>query len=89
MLRRTIEGLKRGAPDYSLLTTEVADLTRRQLPQLSSDVKALGDLKSIAFKGVGPGGADIYTVTYERGVQEWRIWLTPDRRIERVNFRVP
>ena len=29
----------------------------------------------MTFKGVGPGGADIYDVKFANGAQEWRIWL--------------
>lgn len=43
----------------------------------------------MTFKGVGPGGADIYTVTFEKGVLEWRIWLAPDGKIENANNRAP
>jgi hypothetical protein len=39
------------------------------------------------FKGVGPGGADIYEVKFASGAQEWRIWLTPDGKIDSANFR--
>ena len=32
----------------------------------------LGAVVSVTFKGVGPGGADIYQVTFEHGSTEWR-----------------
>ncbi len=39
------------------------------------------------FKGVGPGGADIYSVRFEKGALETRIWLGVDGKIENTNAR--
>jgi hypothetical protein len=47
----------------------------------------LGDLQSVNFKGVGPGGADVYRVKFEKGSLEYRIWLGPDGEIESANVR--
>ena len=41
----------------------------------------------MTFKGVGPGGADIYTVKFENGSLEYRLWLAPDGKIESANVR--
>ena len=35
----------------------------------------IGALQSVTFKGVGPGGADIYQVKFEKGSMDYRIWL--------------
>ena len=50
-------------------------------------ITGLGALQSVIFKGVGPGGADIYQVKFEKGSLEYRIWLAPDGKIESANFR--
>ena len=74
-LRKMIEGLRLGKPDYDLMSPGLADVTRQQLPQLQSMIVELGALQSVTFKGVGPGGADIYQVKFENGSLEYRIWL--------------
>ena len=48
-----------------------------------------GEVQSMSFTGVGPGGADIYLVKFEKGALEYRIWLTPDGKIDHTNFRTP
>jgi hypothetical protein len=50
-------------------------------------VVQLGELQSIAFKGVGPGGADIYTCKFANGAVEYRIWLGSDGKLESANLR--
>jgi CubicO group peptidase (beta-lactamase class C family) len=86
-LRKMIEGLRLGQPTYDLMSPGLADLTRQQLPQLQSMIVELGALQSVTFKGVGPGGADIYQVKFEKGSLEYRIWLAPDGKVESANVR--
>jgi hypothetical protein len=86
-LRRLIEGLAAGKPDYDAMSPSFADLNRRQLPQLQAGASALGAIQSLTFKSVGPAGPDIYEVRFEKGAQEWRIWLTPDGKVDAANFR--
>jgi hypothetical protein len=71
------------------MSSELAGATRQQLTQIQSTIVRLGALQSATFKGVGPGGADIYTVKFEQGSLEYRIWLAPDGKIESANFRSP
>jgi CubicO group peptidase (beta-lactamase class C family) len=87
MVHKMIEGLKSGNPDYSLMTGDLAKVTRDQLTTLQSSVVQLGELQSIAFKGVGPGGADIYTCKFANGAVEYRIWLGSDGKLESANLR--
>ena len=86
-LRRMIEDLRLGKPNYGLMSPGLTDITRQQLPQLQSMIVDLGALQSVTFKGVGPGGADIYQVKFEKGSLEYRIWLAPDGKIESANVR--
>jgi hypothetical protein len=41
----------------------------------------------VAFKGVGPRGADIYQVKFENGAMEWRIILDTDGKIGFLDLR--
>jgi hypothetical protein len=86
-LRRDIEELRAGQPKYELLSPNLADVTRRQLPQLKSTINELGAVESVTFKSVAEGGADIYEVKFEHGSTEWRITLEPDGKIVGVGFR--
>jgi hypothetical protein len=86
-LRKMIEDLRLGKPNYDLMSAGLAEATRQQLPQLQSMIVKLGALQSVIFKGVGPGGADIYQVKFESGALEYRIWLAPDGKIDSANVR--
>src|ERR1022692_3708713 len=86
-LRRMIEELQQGKPNYDLMSPGLADATRQQLPQLQPMIAGLGALQSLKFTGVGTGGADIYQVKFEKGSLEYRIWLAPDGKVESANLR--
>jgi len=86
-LRRVIGELRAGKPDYSQMTPDFADVTRRQLSDLQGTVTGFGALQSVTFKGVGPGGRDIYEVKFEKSLIELRIGLTGDGKIEGIGFR--
>jgi len=88
-LRKLIGGLAAGQPDYDAMTPAFADLNRRQLAQLQSAISGLGAVQTVTFKAVGPAGPDIYEVKFEKGAQEWRIWLSPDGKVDSANFRAP
>ena len=86
-LRKLIEGLRAGNPDYDLMSSNFAAITRQQLPQLQSTMTDLGTIQSVSFKGVGPGGADIYQMKFEKGALECRISLGPDGKVEGAGIR--
>lgn len=50
-------------------------------------VKGLGAVQSVTFKGVGPGGADIYEVKFEHGLLEWRLSMGADGKVAGANVR--
>ena len=86
-VRHMIEGLTAGKPDYDQMSPGLANVTRQQLSGIQSTFTGLGALQSITFKGVGPGGADIYQVKFEKGALDFRIWLSPDGKVDSANFR--
>lgn len=86
-LRRTIDELQRGEPNYDLMSPQFAAVTRQQLPQLKTVMQQLGALQSVTFTGVGQGGMDIYQAKFEHGSTEWRIILGPDGKTAGVGFR--
>ncbi len=86
-LRKLIEDVRAGKPDFDSMSANLAAATRQQLPQLRAEILELGAIQSITFKAVGPAGPDIYEVKFEKGGQEYRIWLAPDGKIDSVNSR--
>ncbi len=86
-LRRSIQELQRGEPNYELMTAPMAEVTRQQLPQFKGIIAGFGAIQSLTFKGVGQGGLDIYEVQFEHAKTEWRITLTADGKIQGMLFR--
>ena len=82
-LRRLIEGLRAGTPNYDEMSPALARACRRQLPQLQMTARFLGAIQSIEFQGVGSQGWDLYEVRRENGVVKWRIALTTESSSER------
>ncbi len=85
-LRNHIEDLRAGKPNYSRMSSEFAEVIRQQLPRLKEMVNKLGPLQALTFKGVGPGGADVYEMKFQIGTTEWRIMMSADSNIENVAF---
>jgi BlaR1 peptidase M56/Domain of unknown function (DUF3471) len=85
-LRQTIEDLRRGEINGEGMSAQLTDKLRRQLSQMQTTMRELGAVESIFFRGVGPGGYDIYGVKFASGYAEFRIDVAPDGTIEDVNF---
>jgi cyanophycinase len=85
-VRKMITDLQAGKPDDSMLSPGAP--IHQQLERLQAEVSGFGAIQSIAFQGVGPGGADIYTVKAEKGTWEYRIWLSAGGKVTQANTRV-
>lgn len=86
-VRRMLNELLTGKPNYDLMSSGLVEATRQQLPQLQSMIAGMGALQSVIFKAVGPGGADIYQVNFEKGSLDYRVWLGADGKVESANVR--
>ena len=86
-VRRMLGEIQTGKPNYDLMSPSFAEVTRQQLPRLQSMVVGMGALQSVIFKGVGPGGADIYQINFEKGSIDYRIWLGADGKTDNANLR--
>jgi bla regulator protein blaR1 len=84
---RAIADMQRGTPNYSRMTAPIAAKIRRQASELESVFKALGAVESAFFRGVSPGGYDVYGVKFAKGTAELRVLLDPDGKIDDVIFR--
>lgn len=86
-VRRVIGELRIGKPNYDLMSSALARLTRRQITEERATIAKLGALQSLTFKGVGPAGPNIYQATFEKGSLEWRIWLNMDGSVDYFSYR--
>jgi hypothetical protein len=84
MLREYIEALARGEPDSDRMTSEVAALTRHQLPFNQAILSRLGALRSLTFRAVSAMGSDVYIAHFANGSSEWRIGLAKGGSIGRI-----
>jgi len=86
-LRRQIDGLASGHPDYDLMVPNLAAGTRQMLNDLHTKVAAWGPVLSIRFTGVSKGGLDTYDVTCRNKHSQWEIGpLTTDGKISTIFF---
>jgi D-alanyl-D-alanine carboxypeptidase len=86
VLREHFASLQRGEPNYDDMSPRLAEIIRAH-PDSSQMARDLGAVQSMTFRGTGPRGADIYEVTTDNGLSEWRIKLAPDGKIEALFFR--
>jgi CubicO group peptidase (beta-lactamase class C family) len=86
-VRRLIEELRVGKPDYELMSPAQAREVRREITRHQSTIAKLGALRSVTFKGVGAAGPNIYLATFEKGSLEWRVWLNLDGSVDVFRYR--
>ena len=88
-LRRYVESLEQGTPNYDDLPPEGVAVLRQNMPNILAAIKPLGKLQSIVFDHNAPNDTDVYLVSFERGKVEWSMGpLTPDGKVTRRNYRV-
>jgi DNA-binding CsgD family transcriptional regulator len=68
VLRRLVAGLASGSPDYNKLSAQFGEIVRRDLPMTHPMFSAMGELKSVTFRGRGPmGDDDVYDLKFAKG----------------------
>jgi CubicO group peptidase (beta-lactamase class C family) len=82
---KMIRDLYAGKPDPAMMSTGAP--IQQQLARLQTEVASFGAVEKIAFQGVGPGGADIYSVKSANGAWEFRIWFMADGKVQQANTR--
>lgn len=86
-IRVEIEEMQRKQPTYERMTPEFAEVARPQADHVERLIGGLGTLQTITFKGIGPGGFDIYQVKFEHGSLDWRILLDADGKVAGEGLR--
>jgi len=87
MVLRGISDMQRGVPNYERMSAALAAKIRSLAPDLQSMFQVLGAVETIFFRGVGPGGYDIYGVKFANGLAEFRLLMGADGKAEDVIFR--
>jgi DNA-binding transcriptional MerR regulator len=83
-LRRMIESIRLGAPNYEDMTPLMAHTIKLQLPQLQTVSQRFGELIEIQHKGTDVQRFDTYEIKRERGSSHLRISLDDTGRISFV-----
>lgn len=87
-LRRYIDSLESGHPNYSEMSPLLAAAVKQQLPGIMTTIQKVGELKSLAYEGVDRNGADVYDAMFEHGRLEWHIApLAVDGKVISRGFR--
>jgi ribosomal protein S30 len=87
VLRRDIDEMLHGTPQYEHMSAGLAGAVRQQLPQLQAMFGGLGPLQSISFRRVEPDGSNVYDIKFANGNTEWHVLLGPDGKVEGEGFR--
>ncbi|WP_420131455.1 glyoxalase superfamily protein [Rhodopseudomonas sp.] len=74
-LRRLIESLVAGEPNFDDMSAPLAELTRKQWPDIQVSLGKAGQMQSLRFMGVASGGVDVYLVQHKHRSLYWRIGL--------------
>jgi D-alanyl-D-alanine-carboxypeptidase/D-alanyl-D-alanine-endopeptidase len=85
--RTIVEQMQRKQVDYEQYTPDFAMLARQYASVTDGLIASLGAMQSLTFKGVGPGGADIYEIKFDGGMIDWRIQMAPDGKVAGVGIR--
>lgn len=78
---------QRGEPNYGSMTPELAAVARNQAEIIQGELKRLGAVTGITFKGVTDEGWDVYDVAFENGNQEWSFSLAANGRFNGILAR--
>lgn len=85
--RKLVDQMQRKQVDYEQFTADFAVLARQYASVTDGLIASLGSMQSLTFKGVGPGGADIYEIKFDGGAIDWRIVMAPDGKVAGVGIR--
>jgi len=72
-LRRYIDSLEAGHPNYEEMSPKLAASVKRQLPKITTVIAALGGLQSLRYTGADSNGWDVYVAAFAHGQLEWHI----------------
>lgn len=86
-IRRLVGSAQAGLIDTADMTPEMAEACQHQQITIRKDIVKAGALISLAFKGVGPDGHDVFDAIFENGQRQWRIHFDRHEKIDGLWLR--
>ncbi len=84
-LRRMIDGIRSGEPNYDEMSPLLAQAIRQQLPMMQTIGNRLGAMVAVEFVGSSTVHYDIFDLQREHGTARWRIALDANGIITTAN----
>lgn len=84
LLRKTLNAVQSGSPNYSDMEPMLADQVEQQLAPMRQRFAALGSIRAIEFRGIqstASGPAEYYRVRFDNGQMSWMINIAPSKKI--------
>jgi D-alanyl-D-alanine carboxypeptidase len=78
LIRRTIEALRAGTPNYQDMGPQMAQATRTHIAGLEKVMSDLGPVNAVTLLEAEPEGLDRYRVNFQNGTAEWNIRVNKD-----------
>jgi hypothetical protein len=89
VIRELVRSVLDGSINFDRFFGErMAIAARAEFSDMQSDFKSLGDLKALAFKGVGPQGGDQYVATFANGSREIHVLVDTQGRIDAMGIEL-
>ena len=80
ILRKTIEDLQGGKPDFGTMESELQNAIKEQAQHTADTYRHLGALQSLKYIGT-QGGNDIYRAVYQNAAVTYTIRLSPSGKM--------
>jgi hypothetical protein len=80
ILRKTIQDLQEGKPDFSTMEPELQNAVKEQAQHMADIYRHLGALQLLKYIGI-QGGNDIYRAVYQNAAVTYTIRLSPSGKI--------
>jgi CubicO group peptidase (beta-lactamase class C family) len=88
-MRRYIEELAKGQPDYTQMSPQAAYITRLILLNFAAEISKLGALQSLTFKDVSASGENEFVAKFDNGMAQAQILCAEEGKIESVLLMSP
>jgi hypothetical protein len=85
-LRRVIDEIQRGQPDYARMDERLSDIVRRLMVYTPPLLEKLGPLQSVAYAGGSSDHSGFYRATYVNGSVRWAFSMGKRGMIEGLGF---
>ena len=85
-VRGLLSGIASGKPDYAQMSEELAQIVKDDFDFFHTDMRELGEAKSVKFIGVNPRGLDDYEVRTATATKRFAVYLGPNGMIVAAGF---